>query len=111
MRRQLEGTLAHIRIHAAVLHEMLFRRVPTLDRLGEMTRLPAETVVAALTVLRDQQAVVDDAAGSIVAAYPLSAVPTPHIIDLGIAAPWANCAIDAQASPAMADRRGTIRSF
>ncbi len=60
--------------------------------------------------LRQARAVVHDSNGVLFAAYPLSAVPTRHVVDLGFAAPWANCAIDALAVPAMVGQKGTVRS-
>lgn len=98
------------RVHAAVLQELLFRRTPTVERLTRATGLPATTINDALAVLRERGAVVCDEPGAIVAAYPLSGIPTSHVVELGVAAPWANCAVDALAIPAMAGRPGTISS-
>lgn len=98
------------RVHAAVLRELVFRRRPTVDRLAALANLDAAAVRDALTTLIEQGAVVADRAGAIVAAYPLSAVPTPHLVELESAAPWANCAVDALAVPAVVGGRGRIAS-
>jgi len=100
----------HSRVHAAVLHDLLFRHTPTVEGIVRVTGLPGTTVSDAMAILKERGAVVDGRSGAIVAAYPLSAVPTPHVVELGGAAPWANCAVDALAVPAMAGRQGTISS-
>ncbi len=100
----------HNRVHAAVLHDLLFRHTPTVEGIVRVTGLPGTMVSGAMVKLKERGAVVDDPSGAIIAAYPLSAVPTPHVVELGGAAPWANCAVDALAVPAMAGRQGTISS-
>jgi hypothetical protein len=104
------STTLYDRVHAVVLHELLFRRRPTLERLADAAGVPVVAVSETLAMLTARGACVADGTGAIVAAYPLSAVRTPHVVDLRWAAPWANCAIDALAVPAMVGERGTIAS-
>jgi len=65
-----------------------------------------------LQSLRDRDLLVLDAAGRITAAYPFSALPTPHRVTLeGAARPvHALCAIDALGAGGMAGRDSTIES-
>src|SRR2546427_9998256 len=91
----------HSRVHAAVLHDLLFRHTPTVEGIGRVTGLPGTTVSDAMAILKEQGAVVDGCSGAIVAAYPLSAVPTPHVDELGGPGPLAHCGADAPAAPAM----------
>src|SRR2546428_7392560 len=85
------------RVHAAVLHELLLRQTPTIERLARVTGLPALAVDDVMARLKEGGAVVGDRSGTVVAAYPLSGIPTSHLVALGMAAPWANCAVDALA--------------
>jgi hypothetical protein len=96
-------------VHAAILHALVFRRTPTLDRLATSTGLDVTVLDDALAALIASGAVVSKGS-TILAAYPLSAVPTPHVVELAGATAWANCAVDALAVPAMVGGRGTIRS-
>src|SRR5262249_24623392 len=48
--------------------------------------------------------------GAVTAAYPLSAVPTPHRVHLDGTTVYACCAIDALAVPSMGNRAGTVES-
>ncbi|TMI70930.1 MAG: hypothetical protein E6H05_13175 [Bacillati bacterium ANGP1] len=98
------------RVHAAVLHELLLRQTPTVEQLARVTGLPAIAVDDAMGRLRERGAVVGDPTGGVVAAYPLSGVPTSHVVALDVAVAWANCAVDALAVPAMVGRPGTISS-
>ena len=98
------------RLLAVVLFELVHRRIPERERLGVFTGLRDEAVGEALTDLVRVGAVVMDAGGRLVAAYPLSAVPTAHTVEFESSAPWANCAIDALAVPMMVGQRGRVRS-
>ncbi len=98
------------RVLAAILSELVHRERPTRERIQELTGLNEREVDEALIALTQTRVVVHDGDGILVAAYPLSAVPTRHIVELGFAAPWANCAIDALAVPRMVGRKGTVRS-
>ncbi len=91
------------RVLATVLFEMVHRRIPERERLGVLTGLREDTVSEALTELARVGAVVTDGGGRLVAAYPLSAVPTTHTVEFESSAPWANCAIDALAVPMMVE--------
>ncbi len=97
------------RVLARILSELLRRRAPTQEELSAFTGLSAVAIERILNKLQEVGAIVTGHDG-LLAAYPLSARPTPHVVELGFTAPWANCAIDALAVPAMAGRRGTIRS-
>lgn len=97
------------RVHAAILHELLFQRPPTPDRLAASTGLGAAVLGEALAVLIASGAVVRNS-NTILAAYPLSAVPTPHVVEVAGGIAWANCAVDALAVPAMVGSRGTVTS-
>ncbi len=107
---EVSNPVFHHRVLAAVLNELVHRRRPTRDTLQELSGLSEKDVDEAMLALRQARAVVHDNNDVLVAAYPLSAVPTRHIVDLGFAAPWANCAIDALAVPAMVGQKGTVRS-
>lgn len=84
------------RVLATALFELVHRRVPGPGHLGALTGLRPDAVEAALTELVRAGAIVRDSAGALVAVYPLSAVPTPHVVEVKSSAPWANCAIDGQ---------------
>ncbi len=98
------------RVLATVLFELVHRRVPGPERLSALTRLRPDTVGEALAEFVRAGAVVMDGTDTLVAAYPLSAVPTPHTVELKSSAPWANCAIDALAVPMMVGQRGQVIS-
>jgi len=98
------------RLLAVVLSEMVYRRIPERERLGVLAGLKEETVAEALMELVRVGAVVTDGDGRLVAAYPLSAVPTAHTVEFESSAPWANCAIDALAVPMIVGQRGHVVS-
>ncbi len=98
------------RVLAAILSEVVHRRVPGRERRGALTGLSEDAVGESLADLGRAGAVVLDDNGRLVAAYPLSTVPTMHTVELGSSVPWANCAIDALAVPMMVGRRGRIVS-
>ncbi len=98
------------RVLAVVLFELVHRRILERERLGVLTGLREDAVGEALTELARVGAVVMDGGGRLVAAYPLSAVPTAHTVEFESSAPWANCAIDALAVPMMVGQRGRVVS-
>ncbi len=98
------------RVFAAILAEVVHRRVPGRERLGALTGLSEDAVGEALAELRRAGAVVLDDNGRLVAAYPLSVVPTTHTVEFGSSVPWANCAIDALVVPMMVGQRGRVVS-
>ncbi len=98
------------RVLAVVLFELVHRRIPERERLGVLTGLREDAVGEALTEPARVGAVVMDGGGRLVAAYPLSAVPTAHTVEFESSAPWANCAIDALAVPLMVGERGRVTS-
>jgi hypothetical protein len=107
--REVRGTIDHERLLTAILSELAQRHAVTPAGLRRLTGL-GDRVDEAFADLVRTGAVVVNGEGAIVAAYPLSAVPTGHVVELGALAPWANCAIDALAVPMMVGRRGTVRS-
>src|SRR2546428_98212 len=72
------------RVHAAVLHELLLGRTPTVEQLARVTGLPAIAVDDAMERLRERGAVVGGQTGGVVAAYPLSGVPTSQAARLAV---------------------------
>ncbi len=97
------------RVLAEILAALVRRHIPSREELQALTGLSEGAIFDVLIGLERIGAIVTDR-DLVAAAYPLSARPTAHVVSLGSEAPWANCAIDALAVPAMAGRRGTIRS-
>ncbi len=75
---------------------------------GAMSLTPA-AIESALATLNDSGAL-HMAGGTVMAAYPLSAVPTRHRLKIGRSHTYANCAVDALAIPSMADGLVDIES-
>jgi alkylmercury lyase-like protein len=97
------------RVLTAILDHALHGRAASDPLLAAATGLAAEGVTAALTALHETGAIyLRD--GIIVAAYPLSFVPTTHRVTIGGVTTYANCAIDALAVPPMAERAADITS-
>jgi hypothetical protein len=92
---------------AAILFDMIHGRAPTSQALQQLPGL-GDAAASALSELVEIGAVVVGDDGEVVAAYPLSAIPTRHRVEVGELHPWANCAFDALAVPGMLGRRGTI---
>src|SRR3989475_11118471 len=84
--REIMGSYTAVddRVHAAVLHELLLRQTPTVEQLAHVTGLPALAVDDAMGRLRERGPVVGDQTG-VIAAYPLSGVPTGHVVALDVA--------------------------
>lgn len=97
------------RVRAAVLRRLLRGEGLDLTSLTAEADLDPRAVAGALETLNASGAIYT-ADGAVIAAYPLSAVPTPHRVHLNGTAVYACCAIDALAVPAMANRAGTIAS-
>lgn len=107
--RGLPTTREGEQVFAAVLFDLLHGRAATPPDLRVLTGL-GDGVEPALAELVQVGAIVRDENGIIVAAYPLSAIPTNHCIQLDSLQPWANCAFDALAVPRMVGRVGTVHS-
>jgi hypothetical protein len=65
---------------------------------------------AVLRRLAEDDLVAVDEAGQLVAAYPFSPTPTPHLVDAAGVRMYAMCAVDALGIPAMLGRDATITS-
>lgn len=107
--REVRGRIDHERLLTAILSELAQRHAVTPAGLRRLTGL-GDRVDEAFADLVRTGAIVVNGESAIVAAYPLSAVPTGHVVELGALAPWANCAIDALAVPMMFGRGGLIHS-
>ncbi len=97
------------RVRAAVLRRLLRGERLDLAALAAEADLDPGAVAGALETL-DAAGAIYMADGAVTAAYPLSAVPTPHRVRLDRTAVYACCAIDALAVPAMRSRAGTVES-
>lgn len=96
-------------VRAAILRRLLRGEPVDSASLAADAHLGAPAVSQALASLGASGAIYL-ADGAIIAAYPLSGVPTEHRVRLDGATAYACCAIDALAVPAMAGRAGTITS-
>src|SRR5579864_5386153 len=97
------------RVRTAILRRALLGRDAAGPALAEAAGLSPADVGAALTALHDAGAVYLRE-GHVVAAYPLSFVPTVHRVALAGVTVYANCAIDALAVPPMVDEEAEITS-
>lgn len=95
-------------LHAHILHALLQGR--SLDWIELLQNGVAAATRPAWEDLVHSGAVVVNESGEVIAAYPLSATPTRHIVEVGSFRAWANCAIDALAVPRMVGRSGRITS-
>jgi hypothetical protein len=95
-----------------LLHFADTGRAPRLSELQRELQLPSEEDAAAILArLHSADLIVFDAArASIVAAYPFSAEPRGHRVEVGNRTLQALCAIDALGIPFMLDAPGLIRS-
>ena len=107
--RGLPTTREGEQVFAAVLFDLLHGRAATPRGVRALNGF-GDRVERALSELVQVGAVVRDENGMIVAAYPLSAIPTNHRILLDSLQPWANCAFDALAVPRMVGQMGMIHS-
>jgi Alkylmercury lyase len=97
-------------VHRAVLHAFATTGAP--PGRAAITRAASNADPGGLLVeLHEQDVIRLDPAGAIWAAYPFSARPTPHLVDIdGGPTVYAMCAIDALGMSAMLDRPITIHS-
>lgn len=99
-------------VHQAVLRS--FAATGQAPELAELEAVAAPFGVPAgqvLTELAAEDFLTLDAEGRIVAAYPFSAVPTDHVVQIADGPQaWSMCAIDALGIPAMLGRDATITS-
>ena len=96
------------KLQAQILHTLLQGRSPDQNEL--LRNGLAAATPRAWEDLVHSGAVVVSESGRVVAAYPLSANPTRHVVEVGSFKAWANCAIDALAVPRMLGRSGRILS-
>lgn len=98
------------------MHRYVLRRfaatgtAPTPADLAEVAARGGADPVAALRRLAGNDLIAVDDAGRLIAAYPFSPTPTPHIVNLDGVRVYAMCAIDALGIPAMLARDATITS-
>ncbi|WP_199547706.1 alkylmercury lyase family protein [Streptomyces sp. N35] len=98
-------------VHQAVLrHFAATGRAPGAAALEEPAAAHGRTARDVLADLAREDFLTLDDAGAIRAAYPFSAVPTPHRVRIDGVAAWSMCAIDALGIPAMLGRDVTISS-
>ena len=96
------GTSSQDRVRRAVLTRLLSRSPVDAASLSVTTGLPEAAVEDALAALSAGGAI-HWAGGIVVAAYPLSGVPTRHRLHVGETTTYACCAIDALAIPFLVD--------
>ncbi len=96
------------KLQAHILHALLQGRSP--DRIELLQNGVAAATQQAWEDLVHSGAVVVNESARVVAAYPLSATPTRHRVEVESFKTWANCAIDALAVPRMVGRSGQITS-
>jgi Alkylmercury lyase len=99
-------------VHQAILRGFAANgRPPTPAELDPVATPYGTSAAAVLVALERHDCVGLDAAGEIVVAYPFSAVPTRHRVELGSGMRvWSMCAIDALGMSLMLDTDLVIRS-
>lgn len=97
------------RVRREVLTRLLHGHPVDLASLSTSTRLTQAAVEEAMAALHAGGAI-HRADGVVVAAYPLSGVPTRHWLRFGGTTAYANCAIDALAVPFMVDEAVSLTS-
>ncbi len=102
-------TKQEAQVQVAVLKRLLRGEPVDPVSLSAATGFTGTVVSAALATLHAAGALYL-ADGMVIAAYPLSAVPTRHRLRIGRSVIYANCAVDALAVPSMADGRVDIES-
>jgi hypothetical protein len=104
-----EVTGLDLKVRTVVLRRLLRGQPADLALLSTGTRLRSEELAQSLSKLTDLGAIhVMD--GVLIAAYPLSAVPTRHRIRRDGVITYANCAIDSLAVPVMVDGIVSVES-
>jgi hypothetical protein len=108
--RSGSGAAGHdARVLAYVLRRLLRGDAPGPAEIGAELAIAPEEAEAALARLHTAGAI-DLVDGVLRTAYPLSAVPTRHRLQVGSAAAYANCAVDALAVPFLVDEPVGIES-
>jgi hypothetical protein len=98
-------------VHRQVLrHFATTGAAPTLADLAEVAAHTGMDPQAVLLRLAEDDLVAVDKAGHLVAAYPFSPTPTPHVVDVAGTRMYAMCAIDALGIPPMLGSDATITS-
>lgn len=98
-------------LHRALLTGLLTTgQVPTLDALAEATGLPLDVVSQGLTTLADGDYLTLDRTGRPACLYPLSTVPTPHVVVIEGERRYAMCSIDALGIAAMLGQEVVIEA-
>ncbi|MER7174790.1 alkylmercury lyase family protein [Streptomyces mesophilus] len=98
-------------VHRAVLrHFAATGRAPGAAALEEPAAAHGRTAHDVLAELAREDFLTLDDTGAIRAAYPFSAVPTPHRVRIDGVEAWSMCAIDALGIPSMLGRDVTISS-
>lgn len=88
-------------------------RPPRIEKIiSSFNTIPTERILRALDKLEDKDIILrKKGTGEIIAAYPFSAILTPHRVTLrGKKEVYALCAVDALGMPFMFDMDGTIES-
>jgi hypothetical protein len=98
-------------VHRQVLRH--FATTGTAPTHADLAEVAAGTGLDSWAVLRrlaEDDLVAVDEAGQLVAAYPFSPTPTPHVVEVAGVRVYAMCAVDALGIPAMLGRDATITS-
>ncbi|MEV7267780.1 alkylmercury lyase family protein [Micromonospora aurantiaca] len=98
-------------VHRAILrHFAAAGTVPSDDDIRAVVKAADLDPADALRELARQDLVAVDSAGRLLAAYPFSPTPTPHVVSLGEVEVFAMCAIDALGMPFMLGTDAVITS-
>ncbi|MEV0726603.1 alkylmercury lyase family protein [Micromonospora purpureochromogenes] len=98
-------------VHRAILrHFAATGTAPTDADIRAGINAPDLDTAKALRELAREDLVAVDNAGRLVAAYPFSPTPTPHVVSFGDVEVYAMCAIDALGMPFMLGTDATITS-
>ncbi|MFF4879385.1 alkylmercury lyase family protein [Micromonospora sp. NPDC000668] len=98
-------------VHQTILrHFSTTGTVPTDADIRTAVGAPDLDTANALRELAREDLVAVDSAGRLVAAYPFSPTPTPHVVSFGDVEVFAMCAIDALGMPFMLGTDATITS-
>lgn len=98
-------------VHRAILrHFAVTGTVPTGAEINSVAEAAGLDPVTALPALAADDLVAVDGQGRLVAAYPFSPTPTPHVVSLAAVRVYAMCAIDALGMPFMLGTDAVITS-